>query len=200
MTLDQIIFFVSAVVAVFGATMMIVQRNPVASVLYLIVSLVAQAVLYMQLGTVFMGAILVVVYAGAILVLFLFVIMLLNLRGNEDLGENSPPLKRITKYLVSILFVVELVFVIRSGFKAQTAVVGVMNSTPGTDQFGSIESVATVLFTRYLYPFELTAVLLLAAVVGAVAIAKRDRGAVPPAGESGAGNAPDASTKAKVEG
>jgi len=187
MTLDQIIFFVSAVIAVFGATMMIVQRNPVSSVLYLIVSLVAQAILYMQLGSVFMGAILVVVYAGAILVLFLFVIMLLNLRGTEDLGSDSPPLRRATKYLVSLLFVVELVFVIRAGFKAQTTSVGVMGAVPGTDTFGSIESVATVLFTRYLYPFELTAVLLLAAVVGAVAIAKRDSTA-------------PTSTKEKVEG
>ncbi len=198
MTLDQIIFFISAVIAVFGATMMIVQRNPVASVLYMIVSLVAQAVLYIQLGTVFMGAILVVVYAGAILVLFLFVIMLLNLRGNEDLGENSPPLNRITKYLVSILFVIELVFVIRAGFTSMTGVAGMMSAEPSGAAFGSIQSVARVLFTRYLYPFELTAVLLLAAVVGAVAIAKRDNDARPPVGGNAAPETPSA--QEKVEG
>ena len=91
MSLDLAIFVVSALVAVFGATMMIFQRNPVASVLYLILSLVAQAVLYVQLGAAFVGAVLIIVYSGAILVLFLFVIMMLNLRGSEDLGEPSPP-------------------------------------------------------------------------------------------------------------
>ena len=175
MSLDTAIFVISAVVAVFGATMMIVQRNPVASVLYLILSLVAQAVLYIQLGTVFMGAILVVVYAGAILVLFLFVIMLLNLRGSEDLGRPSRPLNQLTKYVFAILFVVELVFVVRAGFFAETVAVSVLTGPAVTDGFGSVENVAKLLFTRYLYPFELTAVLLLAAVVGAVAIAKRER-------------------------
>ncbi len=173
MSLDIVIFIVSAVVAVFGATMMIVQRNPVASVLYLILSLLAQAALYIQLGTVFMGAILVVVYAGAIMVLFLFVIMLLNLRGREDLGKPSPPINQITKYLFSILFVVELVFIVRSGFFAETGAVGILGA-PVADSFGSVEETAILLFTRYLYPFELTAILLLAAVVGAVVIAKRE--------------------------
>jgi len=187
MSLDAIIFVLSAVVAVFGATMMIVQRNPVASVLYLIVSLIAQAVLYIQLGTAFMGAVLVIVYAGAILVLFLF-----NLRGREDLGEGSAPLSRLTKYLVSLLFVVELVFVIRAGFFAETAVVGVFAGGAVADDFGSVEHTAGLLFTRYLYPFELTAALLLAAVVGAVAIAKRDRAEGPPAGAETRGRAEDA--------
>ena len=177
MTLDTAIFVISAVVAVFGATMMIVQRNPIASVLYLILSLLGQAVLYIQLGTVFMGAILVVVYAGAIMVLFLFVIMLLNLRGGEDLGKPSPPVNRVTKFVFSILFVVEMVFVVRQGFFADTSAVGVMGAAPVADSFGSVEQTATLLFTRYVYPFELTAVLLLAAVVGAVAIAKRESSA-----------------------
>ncbi len=99
MTLDTVIFFISAVVAVFGATMMIAQRNPVASVLYMILSLVAQAVIYVQLGALFVGAMLVIVYAGAIMVLFLFVIMLLNLRGSEDLGHTRRRSAQFTKYV-----------------------------------------------------------------------------------------------------
>lgn len=173
MNLDTIVFFVSAIVAVFGATMMITQRNPVASVLYLIVSLVAQAVLYVQLGSVFMATVLIIVYAGAILVLFLFVIMLLNLRRREDLTDQSPPVSRFAKYLVSVLLFVEMFFVIRSGFFPDVGGVGVM-STP-LSSFGSVEEIATLLFTRYLYPFELTSVLIVAAIVGAVVIAKRDR-------------------------
>ncbi|MFQ5452863.1 MAG: NADH-quinone oxidoreductase subunit J, partial [Candidatus Zixiibacteriota bacterium] len=114
--LDTVIFIVSAVVAIFGATMMISLRNPVLSVLSLIVSLVAQAVLYIQLGAMFLGAILIIVYAGAILVLFLFVIMLLNIRSTEDFGENSLPVNRFVKYALSLLLVLEFVFVIKSSF------------------------------------------------------------------------------------
>ncbi|HWR81698.1 MAG TPA: NADH-quinone oxidoreductase subunit J [Candidatus Deferrimicrobium sp.] len=177
MTLDTAVFFVSAIVAVFGATMMIVQRNPVASVLYLIVSLVAQAVLYIQLGTVFMAAVLVIVYAGAILVLFLFVIMLLNLRGQEDLSDNSQPLSRLTKYFVSGLLFVELWFAVKSGLIGDVGGRGVTGEFP--DTFGSVEQIAVVLFTKYLYPFELTSVLILAAIVGAVVIARRERDDLP---------------------
>jgi NADH-quinone oxidoreductase subunit J len=172
MTLDVVIFIISAAVALFSAVMMIAQRNPVASVLYLIVSLVAQAVIYVQLGAVFVGVMLVIVYAGAILVLFLFVIMLLNLRGKEDLGKPSGIISQFTKMAVSILLFVEMVFIIRSVIifiPASTVIEG----TP--DQFGSVRSVSMLLFTKYLYPFELTGVLLLIAVVGAVVIARKDR-------------------------
>lgn len=172
-SLDSIIFFVSAVVAVFGATMMISQRNPVASVLYFVLSILSQAVLYIQLGALFLGAILVIVYAGAIMVLFLFVIMLLNLRGGEDLGKPSPPVSSISKLLLALLFTVELVFVIGKVLieHSPTGILGMP-----VDNFGSVSQVATKLFTDYLYPFELTGVLLLVAVVGAVAVAKRDTG------------------------
>ena len=171
MTLDLIIFVISAAVAIFGATMMIVQRNPVASVLYLILSLLAQAVIYIQLGALFLGAILVIVYAGAILVLFLFVIMLLNLRGGEDLGGPIPIMSRLSKFVLALLFLVELVAVIYQGFQARVGT-GIMEMA--ADGFGSVVEVSTRLFTVYVYPFQLTGVLLLVAVVGAVVIAKRE--------------------------
>ncbi len=174
MTLDTVIFFISAVVAVFGATMMISQRNPVASVLYMILSLVAQAVIYIQLSALFVGAMLVIVYAGAIMVLFLFVIMLLNLRGSEDLGAHSSPISKVTKYVVAILLFVEFVFIIKSVIIG-SPVAGLLTTTPPVDDFGSVKSVSMLLFTKYLYPFELTGILLLIAVVGAVVIARRDK-------------------------
>jgi len=172
MNFDSIIFVISAVVAVFGATMMIFQRNPVASVLYMIVSLVAQAVLYLQLNALFMGAVLIIVYSGAIMVLFLFIIMLLNLRGRETDDGHREPVSRVTKYLISILLILEMVFVIRNGFISSGLGGGITSITP--DGFGSVEGVAELLFTRYLYPFELTSILLLAAIVGAVVMAKKD--------------------------
>ena len=190
MNLDTLIFLASAVIAVFGATMMISQRNAVASVLYMILSLVAQAVLYIQLGALFMGAVLIIVYAGAVLVLFLFVIMLLNLRGREDLGQPSPPFNRITKYTLSILFVAQMVMVVRSSISSNLFVnvkdVSVMSMQPAG--FGSVEEVATVLFQKYLYPFELVSVLILAAVVGAVLMAKKERDGEVPPGSDAAGS------------
>lgn len=169
MNLDTVIFIVSAIVAVFGATMIIAQRNPVASVLYLIVSLVAQAVCYVQLSALFLGAILVVVYAGAIMVLFLFVIMLLNLRGGEDPGEPPNALSRFTKYTVGVLLALELVFIIK-GAPLEAMATGLIPKVAG--EFGSVEQVARLMFTDYLYAFELTGVLLLVALVGAVVVAK----------------------------
>jgi NADH-quinone oxidoreductase subunit J len=170
MNLDAVIFIVSAVVAVFGATMMIAQRNPVLSVMYLILSLVAQAVLYVQLGALFLGAVLIIVYSGAILVLFLFVIMLLNLRGGEDLGDGSKPISRLVKFTLTILFVFELVAVVKTGFLGSGTTVGMMTALP--DDFGSVKAVATLLFTKYVYPFELAGILLLAAIVGAVVMTR----------------------------
>jgi len=164
--IDTVVFLVAAVLAVLGGTMMIAQRNPVLSVMYLILSLVAQAILYAQLGGLFLGAVLIIVYSGAILVLFLFVIMLLNLRGTEDLGQGSKPVSRFAKFLLSLMFVVELILVVKTGFFRSEVEVGFMHQA--TSEFGSVESVATLLFTKYLYPFELAGLLLLAAIVGAV--------------------------------
>jgi NADH-quinone oxidoreductase subunit J len=189
MNLDTIIFVISAVVAVFGATLMIAQRNPVASVLYLILSLVAQAACYVQLGALFMGVVLVIVYAGAIMVLFLFVIMLLNLRGNEDLGPPPKPVGRFTRYAFGILLTMELAFVVK-GAPLQAMATGIMRA--GGDDFGSVSMVAKLMFTDFLYPFELTGVLLLVAVIGAVVIAKTEKldfkvGAADPDGSAETG-------------
>ncbi len=171
-SIDGIIFIVSAAVAIFGATMMFAQRNPVASVLYFILSLVAQSTLYIQLGALFVGAILIIVYSGAILVLFLFVIMILNLRGDEDLGKPSSSISNLTKYILAIGLTMELAFIIRSSIFGRAVPTGVVGGAG--NEFGSAEQVASLLFTRYLYPFELTSILLLAAIVGAVLIARRE--------------------------
>jgi NADH-quinone oxidoreductase subunit J len=173
MNIDWAIFIISSVIAVFGAVMMIGQKNPVASVLYLILSFVAQAVLYVQLGALFVGVMLIIVYAGAIMVLFLFVIMLLNLRGGEDLGQHSKPVSKAVKLLISGLMLVELIFVIRGAFLGFSSS-GFATTVP-TDDFGAIRPVSMLLFTKYLYPFELTGVLMLIAVVGAVVISRKDR-------------------------
>lgn len=169
-TIDSLIFLVAAVIAIFGGVMMIAQRNPVASVLYLILSLLGQAVCYMQLTAVFLGILLIIIYTGAIMVLFLFVIMLLNLRGKEDLGPGSGRLQTVAKFIAAGLLAVEL-GLIATRIALPTATAGV---TAPPDTFGDIPNVAMRLFTTYVYPFQLTGILLLIAVVGAVVMAKRD--------------------------
>ncbi len=171
MLLDTVIFYIAAIFAVGGAMMMILQRNPVASVLYLIVSLVAQAVLYVQLNALFVGALLIIVYAGAILVLFLFVIMLLNLRG-ERFEEPHPKVGLITKYGLAVVFFIEIVMIIK-----QAVFKGGINrySEAVPPDFGNVKPVAQLLYTKFLYPFELTSILLLVAIVGAVLMAKGDK-------------------------
>ena len=92
MALEYVIFFASALVAIVCALLVISQKNPVASVIFLIMAFVAQAILYIQLSAPFVAVLQIVVYAGAIMVLFLFVIMLLNLRHNE-----SPRILEVSK-------------------------------------------------------------------------------------------------------
>lgn len=170
MSLDVVIFYICAIFAVGGAVMMILQRNPVASVMFMIVSLIAQAVLYVQLSALFVGALLIIVYAGAILVLFLFVIMLLNLRGERFEGERSK-VSLTTKYGLILMLFFEVVIIIK-----QTVFSGSITQAPITvaSDFGNVKPVAELLFTKYLFPFELTSILLLVAIVGAVLMAKRE--------------------------
>ncbi len=169
--MDIALFYIAAVVAVGAAVMMILQRNPVASVLYLIISLIAQAMLFVQLKALFVGALLVIVYAGAILVLFLFVIMLLNLRG-ERFTSNKWFLDRGTKITLATLAFLEFVILIKQMAFPQRMDELMVQSSP---DFGGVEPVAKLLYTKYLYPFELTSILLLVAIVGAVIMAKREK-------------------------
>nr|MBN2276989.1 NADH-quinone oxidoreductase subunit J [candidate division Zixibacteria bacterium] len=171
MMLETIIFYFAAAVAVGGAVMMIMQRNPVASVLYMVVSMVAQAILYVQLQALFLGALLIIVYTGAILVLFLFVIMLLNLRG-EHFDQKRAAMSLTSKFGLSFLLFVEILVLIRQKFLSEdvaSRIAGV------AEDFGSVEMVAARLFREYLYPFELTSILLLVAIVGAVVAARKIR-------------------------
>ena len=168
MLLDSIIFYFAAIVAIGSAVLMILQRNPVASVLYFLVSLVAQAILYVQLKALFLGALLIIIYAGAIMVLFLFVVMLLNLRGERFEGEKRG-FGWATKFLIPVLLFFEIVTIIKQMvFPSEIVYKAASN-------FGSVEMVASKLFREYLFPFELTSVLLLVAIVAAVVAAKKER-------------------------
>lgn len=162
-------FIVLAAVTVITAILVIVQRNPVASAIYLIITFFCLAGIYLLLQAPFIAVIQVLVYAGAIMVLFLFVIMLLNLEK-----EKKPITRhRLSKALGILLGVVLLAQI---GILFQSVLLG---GAPGkfppekVAVLGNTEVIARLLFTDFLLPFEITSVLLLVAIIGAIVLAKR---------------------------
>jgi NADH-quinone oxidoreductase subunit J len=156
-------------VAVVSALAMVLNRNPVHSALFLVLNFFVLAVMYLMLGAEFLAAVQVIVYAGAIMVLFLFVIMLLSVKGEEDLTDRLRGMKPFA-VIFALVLLIETAVVLRSEFV--TGVKGeytseVMNHT------SSVELIGAKLFTDYLLPFEVTSVLLLVAIVGAIYMAKR---------------------------
>jgi NADH-quinone oxidoreductase subunit J len=165
--MELVIFLILAIILVIAAILVIAQRNPVASALFLILALCTQALLYVLLRATFLAIIQIIVYAGAIMVLFLFVIMLLNLRGDE-----FGPEKKRTQRFFAILFGILLLIEIGVGLKLS------LSGLPAkpellSPEYGSAFSIGKALFTDYLFPFEVTSILLLVAMVGAIVLAKK---------------------------
>jgi NADH-quinone oxidoreductase subunit J len=161
--MEMLVFAIAAIVALASAVMVITVRNPVGSVLFLIMSIAAQTVLYIMLSGVFVAAFMILVYAGAILVLFLFVIMMLNLR-RADLGPDSLRRVKPLAWVFGLVLLAELVWV---------SMAATMPASGTDNTFGSVPAVARLLYGKYVYPFELTSILLLAAIVGAVVMARK---------------------------
>jgi NADH-quinone oxidoreductase subunit J len=160
---DAVLFYVFAALALGSALVVIGQRNPIYSAFALVATLGSLSAIFGLLGSPFIAALQVVVYAGAIMVLFLFVLMLLNVKREQDRG-GSGLLKAVALALALL-------------FSGQVAVV-LLRSVRGAPAAGfdaSAANVARLLFSpTYLYVFEATSVLILAALVGAVALAKKE--------------------------
>ena len=163
MNVPVIMFFACALLAVFGAVLLILAKEPIHSALALILVMAALAVLYLLLGAEFIAAVQLIVYAGAIMVLFVFVIMLLN-AGVEE-RTNLSHIARWLGLPVAAILVAELGWAVRRGS------IGAGNIPAGTV---STSHLATLLFRDYVFPFELTSVLILVAIMGAIALAKRE--------------------------
>jgi len=163
MSADVILFFVLAGVALAGAINLIVQTHPIHSALSLIVVMVALAGIYLLLGAELLAAVQIIVYAGAIMVLFVFIIMLLN-AGKEE----RTSLSRAATWVGMPLAV--LLTVLLGWRMAQSGPVPVS----GVESAEISRSLSALLFTRYVFPFELTSILILVAILGAVVLAKRD--------------------------
>jgi NADH-quinone oxidoreductase subunit J len=184
------LFYVFAAVAVLASLLVIAQRNPIYSVLLLIASFGALSGLYVLLDAPFVAVTQIIVYAGAIMVLFLFVVMLLNAPHEDtDVDLGLPPgsigTSGATKHPLTrpgpmrfgaglaILLIGELVW-------ALTRAGGETGTFPGA-AVSSVRAIGRVLFTTYAFPFEVTSVLILVAMVGAVVLARRESGPpIPP--------------------
>jgi NADH-quinone oxidoreductase subunit J len=160
--METVLFILFGAIAVCGAIMVVTRKHPMASALYLILTLFAVAALFVLRQAHFLAAVQVIVYAGAVVVLFVFVIMLINV------PEDRMPVERATT--TRVLGVIAAGF-----FILESAVLARRFSMPKgpAPEVGTVEAVGRALFTDYLLAFEITSVLLLAAVIGAIALAKR---------------------------
>jgi len=167
MNVELTFFFLIAVLAILTAILMITRRNPIVSVLYLIVNFFCLAVMYLLLHAQFIAIIQILVYAGAIMVLFLFVIMLLNLGDETRFSERANLKKMIAVGLASVVL---LQILIGMGLLTGN---GSTSLSPRATEMGTVESIGKVLFTDFLLPFEITSIILLAAMVGVIVLAKK---------------------------
>ncbi len=173
--IPRLMFLAFAGIAVVAAFNLILQRNPIYSALSLIVTLCVMAALFLLLNAPFIAVIQIVVYAGAIMVLFVFVIMLLNIREEESKTDRQ----KYLKWIAAPMFVALLaqVFAVVRYVDATPPVIPSANAAGvnPADSLGTVESVANAMFTTYVLPFEATSVLILMAIVGSMLLARRDR-------------------------
>lgn len=166
---DMGVFAVAAVIVLAGAFGVVLARNPVHSALFLVMTLFAVAVLFVAQEAHFLAAVQVIVYAGAIVVLFLFVIMLLGVDQQENIATDPLPAQRPLALLFGLLVMVEVFFLAGAQWASgRTAGAGSLSG-----EGSNVEKLASSIFTRYLLPFEVTSILLVIAVVGAVVLARR---------------------------
>jgi NADH-quinone oxidoreductase subunit J len=183
--MTEVVFYIFAAAAVISAALCILQKSPIAAALWLVSTMFSLAAIYVLLNAQFIAAIQVLVYAGAVMVLFLFVIMLLNL-GHAQSDIRGPSTVAATLVIVGLL-VVELIALFTYSPRQlaselpqwptftdpATVFVAGRITQQATEARGVVGAVAAPLFQVYLIPFEITSILLLVAMVGAVVLAKR---------------------------
>lgn len=172
MTLDLILFLLLSLIAIASAFGMLLSRNAVYSALFLVLNFVTVAVFYLLLGAPFIAMAQVTVYAGAIMVLFLFVIMLL---GADELPKAQVlPWQKPLATVLAILLAVEATFLLVT--KARPAG-DVLQPETAVNSMDNLRELGLSLFSTYLLPFEVTSILLLVAMVGAIVLTKKEKGA-----------------------
>lgn len=174
MTPHLLLFYLFATVAVAAAVMVVSARNPVHSVLFLILTFFNAAALFVLIGAEFLAMVLVVVYVGAVAVLFMFVVMMLNVnfvRMREGVMQYLP-----IGALVGVVLLVELIFV--AGTWVVADVPPALEPRPGTAGLTNTEALGNLFYTEYFYLFQAAGMILLVAIIGAIALTLRERGDV----------------------
>lgn len=163
--MEQYLFYGLSTIAVFSAIMMVVSKKPIHSLLYLLLCFFTIAGHYVLLNAQFLAIVHIIVYAGAIMVLFLFTVMLLNLNIKGEL--NKPIIARVGAVVAGGLLLVALVGLLRGIDSNQT----LMNAN---NQVGVMKNLSNALFNEYVLPFEIASILFLTAMVGAVMLGKAE--------------------------
>ncbi len=167
MTVGNVFFLVASVVALFGACMTIASRSPIRSAVGLLITIVGIAALFLMLNAQFLAAIQLIVYAGAVVVLFVFVIMLLGPDAGD--GEGTIARARLARYGAGAFFGL---LAAAAGHLVSRADLAPHRFKVAPAAHGSVEGIGTLLFNNMVIPFELATALLIVAVVGAIAVAR----------------------------
>jgi NADH-quinone oxidoreductase subunit J len=179
--IEAVVFGITFIVALGSALAMMFARNAVHAALFLVAVQIALAVTFLLQGAYFIAAIQIIVYAGAIMVLFLFVIMLLGVDRREVLVEPLPAQRGLAVGLGALL-VAEIFYVVFKGLdiigESNAAALQALNEDPG-----NVAAIGRALFSRYLLPFEATSVLLVVAIVGAMVMTRRIAAIGPPSAD-----------------
>ncbi|MFQ6070714.1 MAG: NADH-quinone oxidoreductase subunit J [Candidatus Aminicenantales bacterium] len=161
--MSYVLFFLFSIICVGAVLGMIISKNQVYSALFLVLAFAVMGGIFALLEAPFIAVVQIIIYAGAIMVLFIFVIMMINLKEGI-----SPEKKKWTLYLsasLAFVLVIELIFAVKGSFQAL--------SKAGFEKISSPAELGKLLFTKYLYPFEITSILIIAALVGAIVLIKK---------------------------
>jgi len=167
MSAQALVFFILSFVSIASAILMITRANPVKSAIFLIVNFLSLSILYLTLSAQFIAIIQVLVYAGAIMVLFVFVIMLLNLQDEKRLSDRLD-LRRLIAVLLVLFVFGEIALGLGKSLGGKF-----LKPAENSVEIGKIEFIGEKLFTNYILPFEITSLILIVAIVGAITLAKR---------------------------
>jgi len=167
--MEQAFFFYFAFVIAVAAVLVVAVRNPIYSALALLIMFFHVAGLYVTLHAEFLAAVQIIVYAGAILVLYLFVVMLLNLRQDDRYHRQWP-----MAAAVGVTLVIEAI--VLTAMKGWTSPVVAAGTETTVGAAGNAEAIGDVLYSTYLFPFEVASLILLVAMIGAIILAKKDVG------------------------
>jgi len=157
------LFFLLSIIGIASVIAMIFSKNPAYSALFLIVTLASTAGLFGLMQAPFIAVVQIIIYAGAIMVLFIFVIMMIDIR--EGLSPEKKRWIRIPAAVVGIVLAVELLIALKSVFFRESPLI--------QESIGNPAALGEILFTKYLYPFEITSVLIIGAMVGAIVLVKK---------------------------